>query len=264
MGGLEAADPRYAALWASVERVLGSDPRVRSVELAGSLAAGTADEWSDLDLVVVTDAAHHDAFLAAWPEWLAAITPTVFARTPIAPFIVNCVTDEGLTLDISVHPGEVLQFPVGPGYAVGSLSGVRFADIGEALEYAVAEQLRGMAGPFVSLVRRGEHFRHLTGVPHLLGLLSTVFLAETGAAPPRKLWNATYTDEQLATVAALPAVSADRDALVTFGLAVARLTITRSRPLYDRYGLVWPSELAAVVAQRLQDALDIDASDWLF
>lgn len=263
MGGLEAADPRYAALWARIQRVLESDPRVTSVELAGSLAAGTADAWSDLDLVVVTDVAHHDEFLAAWPDWLAAITPTVFARTPIAPFIINCVTDEGLTLDISVHPGEVLTFPVGPGYTVGLLAGVRFADIGAALEYAVAEQLRGMAGPFVSLLQRDEHFRHLTGVPHLLGLLSIVFLAETGASPPPKLWNSTYTDEQLATVAALPAVSANRDALVEFGLAVARLTITRSRPLYGRYGLAWPSELATVVAQRLRRTLDIDASDWL-
>ena len=37
-----------------------------------------------------------------------------------------------------------------------------------------------MNGPFISLLEREEHLRHLTGVPHLLGLLTTVFLAETG------------------------------------------------------------------------------------
>jgi hypothetical protein len=76
------------------------------------------------------------------------------------------------------------------GYAVGMTSRTRFDDIRDALEYAVAEQLRCLAGPFISLIQRGEHLRHLSGIPHVLGLLMTVFLAETGLAPPTvKLWN---------------------------------------------------------------------------
>ena len=76
-------------------------------EVGGSIGPGTADAWSDLDLEVVTDAEHHDAFLADRDTWLAAITPTVFARTPIAPFVINTITDEGLTFDIAVWAGEV-------------------------------------------------------------------------------------------------------------------------------------------------------------
>ena len=83
------------------------------------------------------------------------------------------------------------------------LSATKFDDVGAALEYAVAEQLRGLAGPFITFLQREEHLRHLTGVPHLLGLLTTVFLAETGEPPPGKHWNDTYTDEQRAAVAAL-------------------------------------------------------------
>jgi hypothetical protein len=52
------------------------------------------------------------------------------------------------------------------------------------------------------------HLKHLTGVPHVLGLLTTVFLAETGTPPPGKIWNQAYTEEQRAAVAALPASSA--------------------------------------------------------
>jgi hypothetical protein len=127
----------------------------------------------------------------------------------------------------------------------------------------VAEQLRGMAGPFISLLQRDEHMRHLTGVPHLLGLLTTVFLAETGAVAPGKHWNPSFTDEQRAAVAALPPVGATRDAIVAFGIAIARLTITRARPLYPRYGLAWPADFAAVTASRVRDCLDLDLSDWL-
>jgi hypothetical protein len=264
VGGLDAVDPRFRALYDRARAVLSDDPRVKAVELSGSVAAGTADEWSDLDLQIIAHAEHFDAVLADWPRWLARITPTVFARTPLAPFIINCVTDEGLTLDLSVVSGEPFRFaPPTDEYVVGALSSRRFTDLGEALEYAVAEQLRGLAGPFVSLVLREEHVRHLTGVPHLVGLLMTVFVAETGAPAPAKHWNRTLTDEQRAAVAALPPVAATREAIVAFGLGVAELIVTRARPLFPRYGLAWPTDLAAVAARRLHDRLDVDVRAWL-
>jgi hypothetical protein len=264
MGGLDVVDARYGQLWERLSDVLGQDERVRSVQIGGSIGAGTADAWSDLDVQVVAHADRHDEFLADWPAWLAAITPTVFARTPIAPFIINSVTEEGLTLDIVVYPGEVVEFPRPPGYTVGMLSSARFDHLGDALEYAVAEQLRGMAGPFVSFVQRGEHLRHLTGVPHLLGLLTTVFLAELGAPMPAKLWNTTFTDEQRAVVESLPPVGAGRDLLVGFGLAVAEQVVSRARPLYPSYGIEWPAALVRVAAHRVRDALGIDTTAWLY
>ena len=56
-------------------------------------AQGRPTGGATLDLHAVTRPDDHEAFLADSPRWLAAITPTVFARTPIAPFIINAVTD---------------------------------------------------------------------------------------------------------------------------------------------------------------------------
>jgi hypothetical protein len=265
MGGIEAVDPRYAALFARAQEALGGDPRVLAVELSGSVASGTADEWSDLDLQIIADPDGHATLVEEWPVWLAAITPTVFARTPIAPFVINAVTDEGLTLDVAVWCGAAPPLPSTQGmpYTVGMLGSIRFDSVGDALEYAVAEQLRGMAGPFVSLIQRDEHARHLTGVAHLLGLLTTVFLAETGEPPLGKHWNRTLTAEQREAIAALPPVRATRDDLIAFGLALAELVVSRARPLYPRFGLTWPSDLAAVTADRVKSELGIDISDWL-
>jgi hypothetical protein len=142
------------------------------------------------------------------------------------------------------------------------MSSTRFAEVGSALEYAVAEQLRGMAGPFISLLNRDEHLKHLAGVPHLLGLLTTVFLAETGAPMPGKHWNRTFTEEQRAAAAAIPPAGANREDIVAFGMGVAELVVTRSRPLYERYGLTWPAELAAVAAERVRVHTGIDVSGW--
>src|SRR5689334_3436 len=142
MGGLEVVDPRLRALHDRAIQVLSADPRVTSVRAGGSIGAGTADQWSDLDLEVVVAAEDHESFLADRDTWLGAITPTVFARTPIAPFVLNTVTDEGLTLDIAVWAGEVPEWPTPPvRYTVGMLSGTPFDDLGTALEYAVVEQL---------------------------------------------------------------------------------------------------------------------------
>jgi hypothetical protein len=263
MGGIEAIDPRYGPLLDRAREVLGEDARVRSIGPGGSVGAGTADRWSDLDLAIVTDPAHHDHFISEWPVWVGRITPTVFAQTPIAPFIVNTITEDGLTVDFVIWSGEAPGFRPPTGYAVGMMSSIKFDDIRDALEYAVAEQLRGLAGPFISLIKRGEHLKHLTGVPHVLGLLTTVFLAETGKAPPTKLWNLTYTEEQLRAVAELPPVRATADDLTAFGLGVARLVVERGRPLFQRHDLVWPTGLARVAAARIRDNLGIDTTDWL-
>ncbi len=263
MGGLEAVDPRYRTLYEDALAVLGGDGRVAGVEVVGSVGAGTADAWSDLDLCVVTHDDGYASFLDEWPAWLAAITPTVFARTPIAPFVINTVTAEGLTFDVSVYATARPNFDAPPAYAVGMLSSRRFTEVGPALEYAVAEQLRGLAGPFISLVQRDEHVRHLAGISHLLGLLTTVFLAETAAPPAGKHWNESFTVEQRAAVAALPPARATRDDIVAFGLALAEMVITRARPLFPHYDLVWPTEFAAVVAARIDECLDIDVRAWL-
>jgi predicted nucleotidyltransferase len=264
MGGFDVIDRRFEDLYQRAVRMLEADYRVASVGLSGSVARGTADEWSDLDLEIVAHEEHHASFLADWPQWLAKITPTVFARTPIAPFIINTVTDEGLTLDIAVWSGKAMEFPVSSHYTVGLLSGTRFDNVGAALEYAVAEQLRGLAGPFVSLIQREEHVRHLTGVAHLIGLVTTVFLAETQLPQPGKHWNSTLTHEQRDLIAALPPVRATREDIIAFGLGAARLVIDRARPLYPHFGLVWPADLAAVTSARLRSELGIETEQWLY
>jgi predicted nucleotidyltransferase len=264
MVGFDAVNLRFEGLYQRALDVLGADHRVASVGVGGSVAHGTADQWSDLDLEVVAHAEHHASFLADWPQWLAQITPTVFARTPIAPFIINTVTDEGLTLDIAVWSGKAMEFPTPTHYTVGLLASTRFDNVGAALEYAVAEQLRGLAGPFVSLIQREEHIRHLAGVAHLIGLVTTVFLAETGRPQPAKRWNSTFTQEQRDAIAALPPVSATREDLIAFGLGAARLVLERARPLYAHFGLEWPTALATVTSARLRSELGLETQHWLF
>lgn len=265
MGGFEVVDPRFRELHDRAVEVLSADERVAEVRVGGSIAHGTADEWSDLDLTVVAVEGHQEALAAAHPSWLDDIGDFAWARSPLAPWIINTVTHDGLTFDIAIYDGEAP--PEGPlrppGYFVGMMSPHPFPDIAPALEYAMEERFRGLAGPFVSLLQRGEHVRHLQGVGHALALLLIVFLAETGAAPPAKHLNVALTDEQRDAVAQLPPVAATRDSLIGFELAIAGLMVTRARPLYPQLDLEWPAQLIDVAARRIEKCLGVTRPGWM-
>ncbi|HVT78806.1 MAG TPA: nucleotidyltransferase domain-containing protein [Acidimicrobiales bacterium] len=263
MTSFGAVDPRYAALHARASGVLGADPRVVRVEVTGSVADGTADAWSDLDLKVIVRDADVGAFLDEWEQWLAKITPTVLADRTIAPFIINTVTDDGLTFDLSVWAESAPEWTPPPGFTVGFMSGRRFDSYGPALAYAVQERLRGLAGPGIRLLKRGDFVWGMTGLGHTLGLLMTVLLAETDVVPADARHPERYlTDEQRAVFASLPPVAANYDAMLRYELALAEATITRARPLFERYELEWPRALEAVAARNVREHLGVTL-DWL-
>jgi hypothetical protein len=99
-------------------------------------------------------------------------------------------------------------------YTVGKLSTARFADVADAL--STPSLSRSVVSPARS--SRSSSVASTSApscVPHLLGLLTTVYCAETGARPP---------------------VGATREGVVGFGLAVAEQVVTRARPLFERCG----------------------------
>jgi GNAT superfamily N-acetyltransferase/predicted nucleotidyltransferase len=82
--GLGARDgvPRHLRdLARSAVHRASNDPRVVGLVVAGSVARGTADEYSDLDLVVVCDDATHPEVLSDAEEFAASLGPLLVAFT---------------------------------------------------------------------------------------------------------------------------------------------------------------------------------------
>jgi len=256
-----AVDRRYEALYARACEVFAADDRVVRVEVHGSIATGTADQWSDLDLKVITRDDAHGAVVDEWETWLAAITPTVLADRPIAPFVVNAVTANGLTFDISVWGESLTDFPMPTGLGVGFLSGKRFDNYPDAVWYAVHEQLRGASAAFIKFVKRGQHIAHLMGIGHTLSLLQCVLLAEADAPIDGRRPAEHLPEEAKAVIAGLPPLHATYDSLVAFESALCRETLVRGRKLFAKYGFEWPSALEAVAAENIRKGLGIEV-DW--
>jgi hypothetical protein len=97
------------ALLATAQRDFASRPDVLGLFLAGSMAAGTADSWSDLDLRVVVAPDRHPWFVEnrqdfprAWPgflfnEWLPGAQHCVSHFRPFTK------------IDIFYHPADALR-----------------------------------------------------------------------------------------------------------------------------------------------------------
>src|SRR2546425_6746719 len=106
---IEKLEPGYGPLFDRAVEVFSMDDRVRAMWLSGSLARGTADRVSDLDLLVAVSDDAYDDFSATWKEWLSVITPTVIAR-PLAslPGSFYSVTPGRQRFDVVVEAASAL------------------------------------------------------------------------------------------------------------------------------------------------------------
>lgn len=256
----------YTALYERALAVLGADERVRAVWLGGSLARGTADAASDLDLLVsVTDDAH-EAFAGDWRRWLAEITPTVLAEELwFAKGSVYSVTPEFLRLDVVVEPvsavattmfrrrvavldrdGLAERLPApddGPGPSAGEVSRM------------VREFFRTTGMPEVLTVR--QDWLLATEHIHQLRLaLYDLYVEANKPAPPMgvKQWSARLTPAQRDAMASLPTGAASVEELADAHVRIAREFLAVARPLVDD----WPHELEAAARAHVRDVLGID------
>lgn len=98
--------PRAVAAQAAVLRRLleatGADPRIRALRVRGSMARGTADEYSDLDTRIWIGDDDYAPTLADLPALVRSIGPTldVLFETPDSPYLFVQFAD-GVQLELS-------------------------------------------------------------------------------------------------------------------------------------------------------------------
>src|SRR5262245_38533175 len=86
-----------------IKTTLQTDPRVRALFLSGSFGDGTADQYSDVDLLVVTDHGGQEEFLCSWLAILSTILEVVFWQRPFPGVpLLNAISSEWLRCDLLV------------------------------------------------------------------------------------------------------------------------------------------------------------------
>ncbi|HVN28440.1 MAG TPA: hypothetical protein VMT64_08145 [Candidatus Binataceae bacterium] len=241
--------------------VFGADPRILAGWLEGSLADGSADAFSDIDLYLcVADSGWDDL----WPhrrEFITRIAPILAATEVIGVFGIGCLIEGPVKLDVFFERESTLAAK--QRIAVKRLWGpdaifarMRIGDdlgdaaIARALEYTIPGFMQGATWP-VRLLARGQHRTFL---------YSELFLVENGIVPlmllerdrrafhrnmmtRAKLLDAARHAEYARLIDNITrAVSAgDRDAMCIAHLDIHRTLCRLARVAFARYGLTFPT-----------------------
>lgn len=253
----------------TIAAALRDAPGIRALFLSGSHATGHADDYSDIDFILVADDGASDAVAGLWHEAVAQTGEIVlwWDRTT-RPVLINAITADWTRIDVIIlkpdqmghHSQSGLKPVFDPDNIHGALAKTT-APRGASparLKYQFEEFIR-IIGLQHLAVGRAEYINGVLGVFHLRNLLVELMIEETGA-PDRGgqlNLNRLITDEQKAVLTALPPPVPEHDAMIAAHLAYAKAYLPRARTLAAARDIPWPERFEAVTWDRLGKTLSI-------
>jgi predicted nucleotidyltransferase len=242
---------------------LAAEPNCAGLYLSGSHARGTADAYSDLDLVAVVEAADHLSFAAGWRSHLEGIAPLVMFRsqTGQAGTLTNAITDGWDRVDLLIETSErFLRRPKGsvralhdPSCWIDALQHVEpdQAAVNRRIVWLTEEFIRVLGLLHVGLGRK-EHVLCMIGAGLLRDHLITLMKVEAGILDEGALHlSKSLPAADMETLRALPCPVPTRASTLDAHLALARAFLPRARVLHEREGLPWPEAFEDATRQSL-------------
>lgn len=251
--------------------LLLAETQVEALWLAGSLGKGEGDEYSDVDLLVLTA----DGAAAELSRRLAARLPEVVEPVLVNRLyggrVLNVVTDDWRRFDLSlIEASDLARYDAtdltplfnrsgrGPPPAVPKPP---YRTPPERVVELANEFLR-VLGLSVGALGRQEHQLALTGIDILRRLTLDLMLEENNVSPAARggalRRNPFLTDTQRAQLASLPPLSADNESVIASNRAFARIFLPRAKRLASRVGVAWPAPFELATRRRLKSRLGID------
>lgn len=243
---------------------------VRALFLSGSHGNGMADEFSDIDFILVAEDGASDEVSQLWRSAVRQTGEFVLWRDRTTqPTLINAITDDWTRTDLIILKPDQIgahnQASLKPLIDRDNL----FQSLSNAVEHALPDQarLRYQFEEFIRIlgllrlaVGREEFITGVAGVFHLRNLLVELLIVET-AAPHRGgvlHLNRLLTDEQKALLVSLPPAIASRESMITAHLAYAKAYLPRARELALQYEIDWPEHFEKVTWALLNATLVID------
>ncbi|MBM1813701.1 nucleotidyltransferase domain-containing protein [Pseudosulfitobacter pseudonitzschiae] len=259
----------HAGTIQTIADALRDRPDIRALFLSGSHANGMADDYSDIDFVLVADDGATDAIACHWRDAVAQTGEIVlwWDRTTV-PVLINAITADWTRTDVIILKPDQLgahsQRSLTPVFDHDNLyDGLATAPAAivpnqkKAL-YQFQEFIR-ILGLLHLAVGRAEYINGVLGVYHLRNLLVDLMIEETGAPNRGGVLhlNRLITADQKAVLLALPAPVPEREAMIAAHLAYAKAYLPRARKRARQIGVDWPERFEAVTWEKLDQTLGI-------
>jgi Streptomycin adenylyltransferase len=255
-------------LIARIAEAVTAQPVVQALMLAGSHGRGTADGFSDVDLIALVPPDDLPRFAQDWHVLLQTITPIVFwhqwGRTRI---VINAVSKDWARVDMVIRATDDLA---GLSAASTRLLLDR-ANVAASLPTEVPHRpdearLLGMMNEFIRVlgllpvvIGRGELVTAVAGAAMQRAALTDLMIA--GLALP-DAGGALHVSrnlppDQMAVLTSIPYPQADRAQVIACHIALANAFLPRARALADRLGIDWPTAFEAATRAHLHLALGV-------
>jgi hypothetical protein len=260
--------PAQAALIGAIHRVLEADPQVEAAWLSGSFGRDAADDFSDVDVLVLVKAPWQDA-ANAYASDLSAIADTVLVNPLYGGAVLNVVTAGWDRFDLSFISADSLGRYDGSGLKplfnkIGAEPQVQprtpYQPPPEKIAGMIREFLR-ILGLLAVVAGREEYVMAVSGVElQRRGLID--LMIEDNRIAPQDRGGALHLrrllrPEQLALLASLPPVNADRDTILAVNAALTRLYLPIARRVAAEVGAPWPGALEQATRRKLKEALGL-------
>src|SRR5579862_2146261 len=240
--------------------IFSADPRIRAGWLEGSLADGSADPFSDIDLYLCVAEAAWDE---VWPkrrEFIGRVHPILAAADVMGVFGIGCLLEGPVKLDVFFERESTLAGK--QRVAVKRLWGpeeifskLRIGDdlgdeaIRRALEFNIVGFLQVATWPVRILARRQRETFYYNEILLIeTGLVPLMLLEHDRRAFHRNMFtrakrlapaqHAEYV--RLMDYVRTAIATNDREAILAMHLEIFRTMCTLARAAFERYGLTFP------------------------
>lgn len=254
---------------AALTEIAQREPAVQAAWVGGSLARGTADDWSDIDLHLLV-AGVGDFCEQVVPWFRQALSVALADPIPGLDRAYLFISPDWIHVDVTVHDAaNFTQHPIMP----ARLLFAREEQVRTILP--TADEMHGdpylpdghatlflyFMGLAVTQARREEWIALAGNAARLRdSLLVPLMLAENGV---RKTDGANrlsryLTSEQLTTLAGLPPIGTDSGLLLNAHVAIAHDYIARGQRVADAAGVAWPTLLEEALRGLWRRELDLE------
>jgi hypothetical protein len=248
------------------------DECIRILWLTGSLATGTADVQSDVDLRAAVGVEDFATVSNWWPDVLDELAPTVWKHRFLGPpdeAILSAITTDYLRFDLVIQSIQDRR--------PRSLEAAKvlFDKDNQAQEFVLTlasphdpyAQLPSLAEDFIRLlgmlpivVEREDVPIGMEGQLALHSMLISLLLLENGIdrTVRGKRHVATHLDnEQRALLARVPSLAPTMESIIEGRIAYGRLFLPRARRLMEIHGQSYPAAFEAATTQHLWETLGL-------
>lgn len=242
---------------------------IRALFLSGSYGNGMADEYSDIDFVLVTEQGASDAVAGIWRDAVSKTGDIVlwWDRTNV-PVLINAITEDWTRTDVIIlkpdQMGSHTQSSLKPLFDHDNI----YSDLAEIapkrgpnmkkFRYQVEEFIR-IIGLLHLAAGREEYINGMLGVFHLRNLLVDLLIEETDAPNRGGILhlNRLLSKEQQDILTSLPPAIPCRDTMISAHLAYAKAYLPRARLRAAHLGMEWPERFEAATWAQLSEALSV-------